>query len=448
MADRYWISTAGTKYWDDDANWSATDTGAGGVSFPVAGDNVYFTAASSTVTCLLRDHEACAIISIANGGILDIVTFNLVSSGVMTLTNSNSTIKIGTSADTGLTTAGITWNTGSKRDWQLLSKINCSGNWIEPNEQIGSVTTARGAVTFTASANVSKQYTNNMFNEFTINEGVSLTNTTVCQYTTSGSSKTIINGIINAQTFSMTCGSKDVFTLGANCDILGTAGAWSVFIINTSTYTNSKTGTFSYNATIYNGINSSSTNWLLTGDFRNATFAIVGGSSASGTGIFVSGTLRIKNLQVIQSANNDVIVNCATNNPSFYISDTINFKNDTATYTLTWTKGTGTITINGSSGTHNIDFQGKSIEDVIFDSVGTIKQIVSNFTTDSISGSVGTLQSSVAGTQRTITCSGTAVLTAGSIKDISMGVANKMNAKACTNLGNNAGIVFTDTLKI
>lgn len=43
MANRYWINTSSsTANWDDNANWSATSGGAGGASYPVSGDNVFF----------------------------------------------------------------------------------------------------------------------------------------------------------------------------------------------------------------------------------------------------------------------------------------------------------------------------------------------------------------------------------------------------------------------
>lgn len=50
MADRYWVGGAGI--WNNTAGskWSTTDGGAGGAALPTSADNVFFTAASGTVT--------------------------------------------------------------------------------------------------------------------------------------------------------------------------------------------------------------------------------------------------------------------------------------------------------------------------------------------------------------------------------------------------------------
>jgi hypothetical protein len=50
MADRYWVG--GSASWDATAGtkWATTSGGAGGATVPTAADNVYFTAASGTVT--------------------------------------------------------------------------------------------------------------------------------------------------------------------------------------------------------------------------------------------------------------------------------------------------------------------------------------------------------------------------------------------------------------
>jgi hypothetical protein len=58
MPDRYWIATSEGN-WNDNANWSTTDGGAGGSSFPTLSDDAYFTSTSngdctinlSTIAC-------------------------------------------------------------------------------------------------------------------------------------------------------------------------------------------------------------------------------------------------------------------------------------------------------------------------------------------------------------------------------------------------------------
>ncbi len=88
------------------------------------------------------------------------------------------------------------------------------------------------------------------------------------------------------------------------------------------------------------------------------------------------------------------------------------------------------------------------MEAIVKSGVG-ITEITEDFSTDSLSGTAGTIQSDVGGTQRVITATDTGVVTGMTSKDISMGSANKINAKDAsnTNSGNNKGIVFEDILQ-
>jgi hypothetical protein len=60
MADRYWVG--GTASWDGTAGtkWATTSGGAGGASVPTSADNVFFTAASGTVTVTVSATANCA----------------------------------------------------------------------------------------------------------------------------------------------------------------------------------------------------------------------------------------------------------------------------------------------------------------------------------------------------------------------------------------------------
>jgi hypothetical protein len=59
MADRYLITGGGSVNWNSTGSWSATDGGATGASFPVAGDNVFLTAASGAGTLTINVTSAC-----------------------------------------------------------------------------------------------------------------------------------------------------------------------------------------------------------------------------------------------------------------------------------------------------------------------------------------------------------------------------------------------------
>lgn len=59
MADRYWVG--GTASWDSTAGtkWATTSGGAGGASVPTTSDNVFFDAASGTVTATVVGTASC-----------------------------------------------------------------------------------------------------------------------------------------------------------------------------------------------------------------------------------------------------------------------------------------------------------------------------------------------------------------------------------------------------
>jgi hypothetical protein len=63
MADRYWVG--GTANWDGTAGtkWATTSGGAGGAAVPTSADDVYFNAASGTVTCTVTASASCATLN-------------------------------------------------------------------------------------------------------------------------------------------------------------------------------------------------------------------------------------------------------------------------------------------------------------------------------------------------------------------------------------------------
>ena len=84
MANRYLVG-GGTGNWDSTTNWSATDGGASGASFPVAGDAVLLTTTSGATNITVNVASACASI-IASGSYTGTLTFdaNLSTSGTVT----------------------------------------------------------------------------------------------------------------------------------------------------------------------------------------------------------------------------------------------------------------------------------------------------------------------------------------------------------------------------
>ena len=60
MADRYWVATGATEYWDTDpgTKWAATSGGAGGESVPTLADTVYFNGDTGTNTVIVQNNNS------------------------------------------------------------------------------------------------------------------------------------------------------------------------------------------------------------------------------------------------------------------------------------------------------------------------------------------------------------------------------------------------------
>ncbi len=111
----------GPGNFNDNTKWD-------GSVLPAAADTLTITTGTCTVTA--NDATVYGTMAINSGITFDYATFNI-STGVVTVTGVH---KIGVSAGTGCTCTGLTFITGSSRDWQLTSVINLSGSWVGPNE--------------------------------------------------------------------------------------------------------------------------------------------------------------------------------------------------------------------------------------------------------------------------------------------------------------------------
>jgi hypothetical protein len=432
VANRIFQGTTNTDF-NTASNWD------GGTVLPSAGDNIRISA-----NCLMDANDAnlYGTLLIDATKTFDTSTFDF-SCAAVTI---GGTYKSGTSAGTGLTCSGFTVSSGGKVDIQTGSKINNSGNLITPNE-VWMTTANRGSYTQTGNGNYTSLNGNNNWYSFVNNAGVTITTTGTTTFTLYVADAFVNNGTINHGAYNLGIGAYGIFTIGANADFSGT-GSLVFDIFGAATATWSKTTPISSTGTIEFRTHSNVSSIVMSRDLSNNSEVGIFGSSGGPTTVYMtSGTLKCKKLSVINNANQNIVFSNNTNNPSFYVSDNRDLNAGTGTYTTVWNKGTGTITIDGSTGTHTLDFPGLSVEAIVGAAAGTTKNIVSNFSTVSLSGVFGTLQSSSAGTQRVITCTNQGVLTGGSFKDISLGSASKCNAKSgCTNLGKNKGFVFKDTV--
>lgn len=113
---------------------------------------------------------------------------------------------------------------------------------------------------------------------------------------------------------------------------------------------------------------------------------------------------------------------------------------ETATYT-------NYVWYDASTAGNKYDTKPDSDDDVTIVSTNQCS-LSGNESAKSLNGATGTINSSVSGTQRILTLTDSSVCSNITFKDISVGSANKVNAKnSCTNSGNNLGIVFKDTIK-
>ena len=422
-------------------------TGTSSYNVNFAGNTINALVSNTSGTRTFTGNANISSLSIT-GGILDLSTYDLINSGLTTLTNANSTLKMGTSSNIGFTTTGITWGVGTLSDLQQGSKITCSGNWIEPVGVVAA-NTYRGTITLSGNGNISKSNANNIFYSFTQNVGVTTTLIGQSYITGIASLTTAINGTFVSTGYNLRFGVSATgnYTVGSNADFQGTSSVLEFFTAKPSsgTYTNNRATAFSFAGTVIITITTSDNCYMPAWDFSNADIMIYGAASAGLNRYIGAGTLKCKSLTYTHYLNNSFSVNNSTYNPSVLVGGNYIFIPGSGG--MTYTKGSGSVTLDGSSGTSNIDIQGKSIGALIFNSAGSTRNVLSDFTCDSISGTVGTLQSNVAGTPRNITILNNSSITAGSIQDIAkVGPTTTpvLNCKGCTNVSGNSRLVFAD----
>lgn len=265
MANRYWVG--GTATWDLTAGtkWATTDGGAGGASVPTTSDDVFFTAASGTVTCTLASFRTAKSINCTGFTGTIAGTGSATVAGSVTLVAGMSYTHTGTITFTGtgtITTAGKTFGgltiNGSGITVQLADALNCLVLTLTQ----GTFTTNDYAVTCSAfSSSNSNTRTLNMgasawtitgtgtcwsvitTTNMTLNKGsanILLSNNTTTPRTFAGGAglsynKLTIGGTSSTSTTTITSGQfteldstktvAHVVQLGAN---VGTIDTWSV----------------------------------------------------------------------------------------------------------------------------------------------------------------------------------------------------------------------------
>ncbi|MFQ5409240.1 MAG: hypothetical protein ACE5FI_12570, partial [Anaerolineales bacterium] len=357
-----------TGNWNDPATWNEGGT-------PTSAHDVTIQA-GHTVT--LTQNEAAKSATVDATGALDISTYDLTVTGTTTITG---TLTIGVSAVSGLTTGGLTANTGAVINAGNTSKINNSGDFSFPNSQILASTSI--LYTQTGDGGFANRYWVNAFYEITIAAGATITLSTDTYISSSSTNAVTINGVIAAGAKKLFLdGSATTFVVGASGDITGT-GTLSWDGRTGITFTNNRQPAFSFTGTftIYGA--ASKTHAFPSADWRFADVLI---NHNGGEVVPIAGDIRCNNLTITSSGANGMTITNSTNNPNWTIYGNVDLHAGTGSYTTTWTKGTGTITFAGS-GTQSLSLDGQALEDVVIDAS---VQLLEAFTTDTLSVRSGT----------------------------------------------------------
>lgn len=254
MADRYWVG--GTATWDATAGtkWATTSGGAGGAAVPTSADNVFFDAASGAVTITLSGTRPCAN--------FDTTGFTGAFSGTATpILQVSGNFTLG---------AGMTWNS-SMATVQILAASNITTNGVAIRAfTIGS---AGGTCTLQDALNCSSS-----------NLGISGT----------------LNGILDTNGFSVTCGAVVSNSAGARTLTLGASTITCIAATLAIDFQN--TGSFTFSG--------ASSTWLFTstgtittnmGGFTYGSITVSAGASASQSVAFGTMTCNVLTLNAPRS---------------------------------------------------------------------------------------------------------------------------------------------------
>jgi len=292
MAARYLVP-GGTGNWNSTTNWSATDGGASGASFPIAGDDVHITLLSGSPNINVNVASACATLTVINS-----------YAGTLTLTNTltlSSTLTLGT----GMTIAG-----SGTLSVNGTCTLTSAGKTI-PTLVFGGST----ATTITLADNI-------------IANNLTYSNTAAGTSVTVNNNKITVNGNLTV----LAAGGR-VATGTSDIELVGT-GTWQMGT-GTSYLRNNLTIKSGANITL----NALSTNGV---GYDTGTLTIENGATV---GMFAGSTLRFNNNVTYVGINNMVIETLATpgNNPVVTTDSKIIAKIFNCNTNVTFTGSDGTF---------------------------------------------------------------------------------------------------------
>lgn len=290
MANRFLVA-GGNGNWNDNSNWAATDGGASGASFPVAGDVVAFTSLSGNANMTVNVASACASL-IMSGTYAGTLTFN----STLTLTSTCtflSTCTIAGTAGTLIGAGGATYTSGGKTLTCALTFNAANANYTLADNWV-----VNGLVTLGSTAN--NQTING--NQITCAAGLTVTSINF----TAGTTKIVLTGGTWSNTTTgplrlntdlqgnITLSGTVVYNTGTLRYVSGTITTTGSTLSCSAATTLDTAGVTWNNVTLTGSVTHTLTSalaWSGTLTLGNSTNALViSGAALSGTGPVTAGT--------------------------------------------------------------------------------------------------------------------------------------------------------------
>jgi hypothetical protein len=401
MAARYFVG-GGTGNWNSTTNWSDTDGGASGFSFPIAGDTVFLTAASGANTLTINTGSICTSIDCTGftgtlaGSATLTVAGNVTFDASMTIT-STGTLTISTTST--VTSNGKTW-TGNLTTPSTSSTLTLADDL-----------TINGLVTFPSVAGLATIINGNILY---VSGGLTHGNIN----SISGTTKFIFNGTGTWQSNNSSVISNDIeintlgtITFGAQISVSGSFKyITGTIVVGTSTLRLNGSPILDASGINFYNLFSNSATITLTSDLNvtnNYTTNAV--TTINGSTLYLGGLTIQNNVQI--SGTTNLIFNgtgtwSATSVGQLRLNTTINTAGTLTisgvvyynTGTLTYTSGTidatgSTLTVaNQAAGTTTFATNGMIWNNIIFVTTSSFIVLSNNL---SASGTV-TINSSMA----------------------------------------------------
>jgi hypothetical protein len=421
MADRYWVGGSGAWDASNTTNWAASSGGAGGESVPTAADAVFFNSSSGGGTCTLEIVAPCLTLNLSGyTGTLAFGSNKIQIAGnsttVFTQTTSCSVsgtpvIDLTSTSSTGTRTIAAT---------SVAAENTISFNVLGGSDVIGMSSARVRALDFTGFSGTLAAGTKFINGNLTFSTGMTLTagnfNLTLRNVTSGSTSTLITNGkTINNPVLQDNSGTwvlGDSLTINPTYGLTIDAGVFNANGNNVSISTLSSSGSVSRTLAIGSGT------WTVSGSGTAWNCATITNLTVTGNGVI-----------------------------SMTSSSTKTFAGGGASWPILNQGGSGELIISGSNAFRDITNTYRSTGSTTITFTAGTTQAVSSFTAAGTAGKLLTLQSSVAGTQFTLSdLTGVVNVAFCSIKDsIASGGARWQSyfINGNINAGNNLGWIFT-----